>query len=505
MAKIEIRPQPVQEKFLASPADIAIFGGSAGGGKTFALLIECLRHTGNPKFSAAIFRRESKQIYMPGGLFDASQAIYPGCGAVCRVQPMLRYTFRSGAQVLMTHLNFETDVSAYQGSEIALICYDELSHFSRSQFMYMLSRNRSMSGVRPYVRATTNPDPDSWVADFLAWWIDQDTGYPIPERSGQLRYFISVPTETDTMLLWGNTPHDAVAGLGIERPSDAELKRAMAIIDLHIGLGEDVPLDLMSEPIRYVQYLRQARSVTFVPAKVYDNPALLRTNPDYLSNLKSLSRVERARLLDGNWKIRATAGSYFAKADARIVPEIPNDVVRWVRSWDLAATEPNESNRDPDWTVGMKLGRRRNGRVIVADVKRIRRNAATVRELVAATALEDGDKCWIQLPQDPGQAGKDQSDSYRDLLRGYPLFNRTITRNKAAMAEPAAAAWQRGSIELVVAPWNDEVLSELDRFPSPGSHDDCVDALSGGYNLLPSADVPNYQESGLSRKFREPS
>jgi predicted phage terminase large subunit-like protein len=281
------------------------------------------------------------------------------------------------------------------------------------------------------------------------------------------------------------------------------MKRAMATIDLHIGRGEDVPPHLLSESIQYVQYLRQARSVTFVPAKVYDNPALLRTNPDYLANLKSLSRVERARLLDGNWKVRATAGSYFAKSDARIVPEVPDDVVRWLRSWDLAATEPNELNRDPDWTVGMKLGRRKNGRVIVADVKRIRRNAATVRELVMATALEDGNQCWIQLPQDPGQAGKDQSDSYHDLLRGYPLFSRTITRNKTALAEPAAAAWQRGSIELVVAPWNDEVLSELDRFPSPNTHDDCVDALSGGYNLLPSADVPNYQDSGISRKFRD--
>ena len=52
----------------------------------------------------------------------------------------------------------------------------------------MLSRNRTTCGIRPYVRATCNPDADSWVADFISWWIDQETGYPIPERSGLVRY-----------------------------------------------------------------------------------------------------------------------------------------------------------------------------------------------------------------------------------------------------------------------------------------------------------------------------
>ena len=60
----------------------------------------------------------------------------------------------------------------------------------------MLSRNRSTCGVTPYVRATCNPDADSWVAKFIEWWIDQDTGYPIPERSGKLRWFIRTSAGT---------------------------------------------------------------------------------------------------------------------------------------------------------------------------------------------------------------------------------------------------------------------------------------------------------------------
>jgi hypothetical protein len=76
-----------------------------------------------------------------------------------------------------------------------------------SQFFYMLSRNRSMCGVRPYVRSTTNSDADSWVATFIAWWIDQDTGYPLPERAGVLRWFVRV---NDTMV-WADSAEDLAA------------------------------------------------------------------------------------------------------------------------------------------------------------------------------------------------------------------------------------------------------------------------------------------------------
>ena len=80
----------------------------------------------------------------------------------------------------------------WQGAQITLICFDELTHFSAHQFFYMVSRNRSTCGVRPYIRATCNPDADSWVADLLAWWIDQETGLPIRERAGVVRYYIRI-------------------------------------------------------------------------------------------------------------------------------------------------------------------------------------------------------------------------------------------------------------------------------------------------------------------------
>lgn len=501
-----IDPVPMRCLTVDSPSRLYLCGTSGiPTHNTMALLLECLRHIANPQFSAIIFRRETKQIMLPGGLFDAAMKIYPGLGATSRIQPMPTFTFRSGAKIVLTHLNQENDVAGFQGSEISLLVYDELCHFSFSQFLFMLSRNRSTCGVNPYIRASCNPDPDSWVADFISWWIDPETGYPITKRSGQLRYFVQVPTENDTVMVWGDSPEEVAEQLGVPTPTTACRQQAEAAISQSIDAGKDPEQnefsDELAAAVRYVQILRSAKSVTFIPGLIYDNPALLRSNPEYLANLKALDRVQRARLLHGNWKVRAVAGSYLARGDARFLPEVPNDVVAWVRSWDLAATEPNENNRDPDWTVGMKLGRRSNGRVVIAEVIRFRRNASTVRDIVYDTAKRDGQHCWIQIPRDPGQAGVDQISSYELLLAGYPLFSRAITRNKTAMVEPAAAAWQKGAIELVIASWNNEVLEEFDRFPTPHAHDDCVDALSGGYNLLPSGSNPDYANAGLHRRF----
>ena len=71
----------------------------------------------------------------------------------------------------------------------------------------MLSRNRSTCGVKPYIRGTTNPDADSWVAPFIQWYWDADTGYPIPERSGVIRYFTRLGDE----IIWGDTPEAVMA------------------------------------------------------------------------------------------------------------------------------------------------------------------------------------------------------------------------------------------------------------------------------------------------------
>ena len=79
METIEIRPQEgPQEAFLATPADGAIYGGQAGGGKSYGLLLEPTRHYNVKGFGGTIFRRTSPEITSQGGLWEESYGIYGG-------------------------------------------------------------------------------------------------------------------------------------------------------------------------------------------------------------------------------------------------------------------------------------------------------------------------------------------------------------------------------------------------------------------------------------------
>ncbi len=446
-----LRPQPgPQEVALSSSADIVIYGGAAGSGKSYALLLEPLRHaTSNKEFAAVFFRRSTVQIRNPGGLWDESMKLYPLVGAV-PVSHVLEWRWPRGGKVKFAHLEHENTVLDWQGSQIPLIVFDELTHFSETMFFYLLSRNRSTCGVTPYVRASCNPDADSWVATFIEWWINQETGYPILERSGKVRWFIRYHDS----VIWADSKEELIAKYNNPNlPGDHE------------------------DQVR-------PKSVTFVAAKLDDNKALLKADPSYKANLMALSRVERERLLHGNWKIRPAAGMYFKKSEVTIVDTIPDDIVKIVRRWDLAATEVSEANPDPDWTAGVKMGLRKNGRIIILDCIRERYRSAKVRELVKRTANNDGRQVRIGISQDPGQAGKEQAETYVQDLAGYSVEVIRESGDKIVRAEPYASQWQAGNVDLLKGAWNDYYLTEHEMFGGKVAHDDTIDAGGGAYLML---------------------
>ena len=274
-----------QEQFLSSSADIVIGGGAAGAGKTFAELLEPLRNKDNGKFGAVFFRRTIPQIKNIGALWDESSNIYPYFAAKSNTNE-LSWTFPSGAKVKFFHLEHEKNIYDHQGAQYPLIIFDELTHFSKRQFFYLLSRNRSTCGVTPYIRATCNPDPDSWLADFIDWWIEQDDkspnyGYPIAERAGKIRYFI----QDKEQYIWGDTKKEV-------------LSKCEYLFE--------------NEALKNVDRNDLVKSATFIPGSIYQNQKLLEKDPSYLANLLSQDEAERARLLDGNWKIRTDGVSLFA-------------------------------------------------------------------------------------------------------------------------------------------------------------------------------------------------
>ena len=271
----KIRPQQgFQTDFVTCRADILIAGSAAGVGKTFSLLLDPVRHINKDGWGAVIFRRTGPQIRSEGGLWDSSKMIYYSVNGTPR-ESFHEWSFPSGAKFKFSHLEHEKNIYDWQGAEIPYIGFDELTHFTEKMFFYLLTRNRSTCGVKPRVRATCNPDPDSWVAKFVSWWIGDD-GFPIPERCGKLRYFI----KNGDQYIWGNSEQEVI-------------DQARFLIDPIVAASKG-----------QIQATNLIKSLTFIPGSIYDNKELLIKNPDYIGNLLSQDDNTKKSLLDGNWSIR---------------------------------------------------------------------------------------------------------------------------------------------------------------------------------------------------------
>ena len=193
-------------------------------------MLDPLRYKNIRGFNCTIFRKNANQITQQGGLWDESMELYSQVkGAVPRITER-QWVFRDKdgnvcSKVGFKHIERDSEVFSYQGGQICALFWDELTHFSEYTFFYMLSRNRSSCGVRPYVRATCNPDPDSWLRKFIDWWIGED-GYPIPERSGVIRWMVRI----QDVIYWGDTKEELWERFNLEKPEDKEKVKSVTFI-----------------------------------------------------------------------------------------------------------------------------------------------------------------------------------------------------------------------------------------------------------------------------------
>ena len=462
-------PQPGPQTMLAEcSADIAILGGQAGGGKSFGLLYEGVKWVRHPRvrgYRAIAFRRSEGELTGGGGLWEESLEIFRAFGGRPR-ESQLDWVFEAESDLVedrhrieFRHLQRESTVYEHMGLQYAVILFDELTHFTSAQFWYMYSRLRSTCGVQPYMRASCNPDPDSFVAPLIAWWIGDD-GYPIPERSGVLRWLVRV----GDALQWFPTREAAVAAWPRERPI----------------------------------------SFTFIAARLKDNPKLTEKDPGYISRLQMLGRVDRARLLGdedkgGNWHVRATSGLFFKKADFKIANEPPSRIVRTVRFWDKAGSVETSKHPNPDWTRGPRVSLCENGEFWIDDLVSARERPTAVLRLMRRTAELDGVQVIVGLWQDSAGAGLVDVDTTATALAGFVVEIVSSTapdatdvqkkkligssRPKRVFARVWAPFVERGLVYVKRAEWTDTVTGECDDFPD-GKFDDIVDGISGAMQLL---------------------
>src|SRR5581483_1959473 len=149
----------------------------------------------------------------------------------------------------------------------------------------------------------------------------------------------------------------------------------------------------------------------------------------------------------------------------------------------LASTEA-QAGADPDWTVGVRMGKHKDGGYFVLHVVRERAGPQGVRRLIRQTAELDGKTVPVRVEREGGASGKIAADLLvREVLDGWPALAVAPEGSKAERAEPWGSQIEAGNVTLVRGEWNAALLDEHRAFPS-GDHDDQVDACSGAHTFL---------------------
>lgn len=204
-----------------------------------------------------------------------------------------------------------------------------------------------------------------------------------------------------------------------------------------------------------------------------------------MHSIEMLRRLETVKPFEfaGQYQQRPVprGGAMFQRGWFEIVEEAPANL-SLVRDWDMAGTAVKHGT-DPDWTVGLQMGRDPRGFHYITDVRRFRGSPHEVERTVLATAQQDGAHCVVSIKQDPGQAGKAQAEAYIRMLSGFVAKSATETGSKQTRAGPLAAQCEAGNIKLVRDSWNKAFLDEIEFFPF-GRHDDQVDAAASAFLVL---------------------
>ena len=457
-------------------------------GKSRLLLLKALKYVCRDKlFEGVLFRRTTKAHRSAGGLFTEAKKLYAGLYPHVREQAMeMEFNATKGGTLKFDHLELESTAETnHQGTQYSFVGFDELTQFTITQFLYLVGRMRSESDVASFCLCTCNPDADSWVLQWVLPYLDE-AGYPTEEMCGKQLYFII----------------DKDAPVFAEDPQDLKDQYPHLTEQLDPNTGEIVKI----EP----------KSFVFIGGTIFDNPALIRLNPNYLASLKAQTAINRARLLDGCWFAREQAASYFQREWLNKIAykDVPTHM-KCIRAWDKAASIPSEKYRYPDYTASVKMGKDTNGNIYIfgdydydaidEDSKiygRFRRLPGDRDNLIMNQSKIDGTETTVVLPRDPSGAGIiEYTESAKKLImEGFVVKPDAMPGNKAKLQRfmPFSSACQNGFVYIVEESFpNKETLEhfykELEAFNGERStatlKDDLPDAAASAFNTLSKEQV----------------
>lgn len=262
-----------QTDFLSASEFEVLYGGAAGGGKSYAILADPIRYFDNPNFRGLLLRHTTEELRE---LIAESQDLYPkAVPGIKWSERKMQWTAPSGATLWMSYLDRDQDAERYRGQSFTWVGFDELTQWPTPYaWNFMRSRVRSRHPIDLCMRATTNPGGvgHAWVKKMF---ID-----PAPENKA----FNATDIETGEVLVYP-------AG--------------------HPKAGKP---------------LFQRR---FIPAKLKDNPHLAASG-DYEAMLLSLPEHQRKQLLEGNWD--AAEGAAFPEFNRNIHVIEPYKIpANWVK------------------------------------------------------------------------------------------------------------------------------------------------------------------------------
>lgn len=443
-------PHPVQQVFLNLSVEEALYGGAAGGGKSDALLMAAMQYVDVPGYSALILRRTWPDLNAPGAILDRANDWLSDTPAQ-KTDGGRIWKFPSGARIQFGYLQYDKDKYKFQSAEYQFIGFDELTHFEQTTYEYMFSRIR-----RPALNC-----------------LNCNTALRVYRNNNGSQYYKHV-NKAGKEKCREVFPDPKVLA---QYP---QTKDGMSIFDVPLRMRSATNpggIGHLWVKSHFIDPKTRKKGSVFVPARLIDNPSL--DQESYEKNLMHLSPIDRERLLNGDWDVE-DEGAMFLRHWINVLDEAPATRKETVRYWDLAATV----NDDSDYTVGAKVSRDQEGRIIIEDIVRLQGRPSQVERQIMQTAMLDGIGIPIRMEQEPGSAGVNNISNYRrNILQGFNFDGVRSTGSKEHRAAALSSQAEAGNVYIVKGQWNIDFLDELALFPN-GAHDDQVDAVTGAYNEI---------------------